>query len=129
MNTTKNPLLDIVLKYYNHMLQKDFESMGEYLHENVILVSPMATVSGKEHVHKSAVQFANLLQNIDFREKHANESKVILIYNMHLVEPIGVLRAAAMFAITNRKIERIELFYDSRALIEQKSKIFKNPRG
>ena len=130
MNTTLNTNaaaqanLKAALSYYKAMQAKDFDTMANYLGDTICLISPLAEINGKEEVLTAAKNFGGMLVDIHIRSKFADNSQVMLAYDMIVPDPIGKFRAAALMDFENGKITRIELFYDARAFEVKKDDIF-----
>ena len=65
-----------------------------------------------------------MLVDIHIRSKFADNSQVMLAFDMIVPEPIGKFRAAALMDFENNKITSIELFYDALAFEVKKDDIF-----
>lgn len=102
------------------MLAKDLS----YLHENVILISPLAEIHEKEAVIAAAKNLAEILQNIIFGSRFAMNHQIMFAYDFIFPSPIENLRAAVLIDFTNSLISRIELFYDAKPFVEKR--IFDN---
>lgn len=117
--------LRIAGNYYHAMLQKDFETMASYLHENVHFIGPLAEMQGKELVVLAAKNLSQILGDIQIRSKFASANQIMFAYDFMFPAPIGKLRAAVLMEFTDHLISKIELFYDGRPFEEKKNKIFK----
>lgn len=114
LNTVAQANLKAALSYYNAMQAKDFDSMANYLSDDIRLIGPLAEINGKAEVLAAAKNFAGMLKEIQIRSKFSDNHQVMLAYDMIVPEPIGKFRAAALMDFENSKITKIELFYDSR---------------
>ncbi len=127
MNTTdneKNGYIAIAEKYYAHMLSKNFDAMQECLHPDVVLISPLAEISGRDVVVAAAKNLSKILKEIEIRSKFSHRNQVMLAYDFMFPMPIGKLRAAALMDFNDGQISRIELFYDGRPFEQKKDEIF-----
>lgn len=120
-NDENNNLLNIAENYYDSMLRKDFETMGAYLHQDIIFISPLTEIRGKEPVVLAAKNLAQLLQHIEIRSRFATNNQIMFAYDFMFPSPIGKLRAAVLMDFTNQMISRIELFYDATPFKEKKN--------
>ena len=112
-NIEKN--LISAITYYNAMLSKDFDSMSNYIDQDICLVSPFGKTQGREEVIEAAKHFAEMIQDIQIRSKFTNDNQVVLIYDAISSNPIGTIKAAALMNFSDHnKITKIELFYDAR---------------
>jgi ADP-glucose pyrophosphorylase len=111
--------LTVAINYYNAMLNKNFETMESYLHENVHFISPLAEMKGKEKVAHAAKNFDEILQNIHIRSQFTSNNQIMLACDMIAPSPIGKFRAAVLMDFKNGQISKIELFYDGRPFIKK----------
>lgn len=117
MHTTSfesNDNLTSAENYYNAMLVKDFDTMTNYLHDNVHLIGPFAEIHGKNAVVSNAKNFGQTLQDIQIRSRFSTDNQIMFAYDMVVPSPIGKFRAAVLMEFTNQLISKIELFYDGR---------------
>lgn len=127
MNTTNyedKKHLKVAESYYAAMLKKDFDVMASYLHKDVLLISPLSEVHGKENVVAAAKNLSAILQDIQIRGKFSAGSQVMFAYDFMFPEPILKLRSAGLIEFTDELISKIELFYDGRPFVEKKDEIF-----
>lgn len=123
---TSNDHLHITIakSYYRAMLEKDFDKMASYLDDAVQIISPLSTVHGKNDVVHAAKNFAALLQDVQIRSEFSSDNQIMFAYDMILPEPIDRLRSALLMSFNDQLINKIELFYDARPLIEKGKEIF-----
>lgn len=119
-----NDYLLIATNYYNEMLKKNFDMMSCYLHPEVILISPLAEIVTKDAVISAAKNLTQILTDIKIRSKFASENEIMFAYDFMFLEPIGKLRAAVLMEFKDKLIFKIELFYDARPFVENKTEIF-----
>ena len=113
-NAVEKENLAAAINYYNAMLNKDFDTISSYLHDDIIFIAPIAEMHGKEEVMSAANKFAAMLQELNIRSTFANDNEVMLAYDVVFSDPIGKCRAAALIDFANGKIIKMELFYDGR---------------
>lgn len=112
--------LTTAINYYSAMCKKDFDTMINYLHDDVHFISPLGELRGKDAVSFAAKNFAGMLQDMQIKSQFANGNQIMLTYDVILHEPIGKFRSATLMEFTDQLISKIELFYDARPF-EQKS--------
>lgn len=117
MNTMDN--ITTAESYYKAMLAKDFDKMESYLDKNVEFISPLAKMHGKDEVLSSVKKLSQVLKDINIRSKFALNNQIMLAYDFIFPEPIGVLRSACLMEFTDKKISKIELFFDARPFMEK----------
>ncbi len=123
-NSESNNNLKVAENYYSALLKKDFDTMSNYLHENVHFIGPLAEMHGKDKVVSAAKNLSQILGNIKIRSKFAHQNQIMLAYDFMFPEPIGKLRSAVLMEFMDDLISKIELFYDGKPFEEKKSKIF-----
>lgn len=111
-------------KYYDAVLRQDFETVSDCLHDDIILLSPLAEVIGKDAVVQAAKNLSQVLTNITIRAEFSSQNQVMFAYDFHFAEPIGILRSAGLITFEALLIKKIELFYDGRPFEQKKEKIF-----
>lgn len=127
MNTSShnsNSKLTIAESYYRKMLEKNFDAMASFLHPNVLFISPLAELTGKNAVIDAAINLSNLLDNIEIRAKFHTGNQIMLAYDFMFTKPLGKLRAAVLMEFQDLLISKIELFYDGRPFEHKKDTIF-----
>lgn len=124
IQNTEKSHLKTAESYYAHMLEKNFDAMAVCLHPEVQLISPLATIHGKDSVVTAAKNFAQILQDIHIRSRFESGNQIMFAYDMVVPSPIGKFRAAVLMEFTNKLISKIELFYDATPFQKKKSEIF-----
>ena len=124
INYESDSNLTVATNYYHEMLQKNFDAMASYLHQDVTFIGPLAEMSGKAAVVSAAKNLSQILGDIKIRAKLASGNQIMFAYDFMFPEPIGKLRAAVLMEFTNQLISKIELFYDGRPFEEKKDEIF-----
>lgn len=100
--------------YYQAMANKDRNEMAQYLHETVSLLGPAGLTEGKEALLNAAEKLFPFLQSINIRTAFENANQAALVYDMTCPDPVGKIRATALFDIQDGLINKIELFFDFR---------------
>lgn len=116
---------DIAIAYYQAMGKKDLASIAPYLDPEVDLISPLATLKGKDAVLAASIGFMNLFKSLTIRSVGSDGDQVLLAINLDCPEPIGIFRTVVLLTCKNSLIIRSELFYDPRPLERMADKIFK----
>lgn len=112
--------IEFAIEYYNAMLAKDFNTMAGYLHDEAILISPLAKIEGKAAIVEAAKNLAQVLGKIDIRAKFSSENQVMLAYDFIFPTLDLDLPSAVLMSLSEDKIKVIELFYDPRPLLEKR---------
>ncbi len=117
--------VEIARAYYTAMAHKDVVGIGQFLHRDVELISPLATLHGKEAVINASKGLMAVFKSLDIKAVHGDDKEAILVIYLDCPAPIGVFRSASYLKFENGFIARIELFYDARPLLMKKDEIFK----
>lgn len=112
--TQKN--IAIAQAYYEAMDNKDIASLEGYLHPDIILISPMDSLVGKEAVLKAAKQFMPYFKSFKIRAKCGADDYVMLACDVEYPAPVGILKTAVLMTFKDGLIYRNEIFFDARAL-------------
>jgi len=115
----ENNLINIAIKYYDSILDKNFTFVEKVLHSDAQLISPLGNYSDKQSIITAAKKLSESLDTILIESKLSNENQVMLAYNFLFSKPELNLRAAVLMDFQNNKIKRIELFYDSKPFSEK----------
>jgi hypothetical protein len=106
LNTAEN--------YYKAMLENDFYRMSGYLHNDILFISPFATINNKDDIIISAKNMRKTLQDISIRSKFSANNQIMFAYDFTFSEPVGILRSAVLMEFNDNLISKIELFFDSK---------------
>jgi hypothetical protein len=101
--------------YYQAFNKKDIVEIEKYLHQNVLFITPLGTVQGKENLVETIKQFFNFFNALTIRTVLGSENQAMVAYDVEFPEPIGMVRSAALMDFKEGLIARIELFYDARS--------------
>ena len=110
--------------YYTQIGQKNVEGIKKYLHPDVELYSPLATVKGKEAVIKAASHFMDAIKSLTIRAKFGSEDQAMIVCDSNMPGITERFPTASLLSFRNDLIIKIELFYDGRRLVEKKEEIF-----
>lgn len=116
--------LAVAEEYYAAMKEKDVEKLEEMLHQDVICISPLDEVQGKDHVFQALKGFIEAFESLNIREVFHQGNKSMLALDTVFPAPFGNLRTASLITAENGKIKKIELFYDGRIIESMKDAIF-----
>ena len=121
----KNQNLVTALAYYQAINNKDALAAEKCLHSDVRIISPLATVQGKELVLDALKGLIKLCSKVVIRAQFSADNQVMLAADMHFSDPIGILRAALLLQFEDGLIYKIEMFYDGSQAKAIKGEIFK----
>ncbi len=96
------------------MLAKDFLAMEACLDDDVSLIGPLSSFEGKASVVEAAQGLRRVLEGIEIRAKFQAGSQIMLAYDFFFPAPIGKLRSAVLMDFKEKRIVKIELFFDTK---------------
>ncbi|KAB8040815.1 hypothetical protein GCL60_02485 [Silvanigrella paludirubra] len=117
-------ILSLALGYYKSMSEKNIPELKQYLHPNVQVISPLATVTGIQSVLEASKGFVQIFKSLTIKSQFISNNQIMLVMDLDCPEPIGFFRSAVMMTFLDNLIIRNELFYDTRPLEKYKEKIF-----
>lgn len=112
------------LAYYKSMSEKNISELEQYLHPDVQLISPLATITGAQAVLEASKGFVQIFKTLTIRTQFNSQNQVMLVMDLDCPAPIGIFRTAVMMTFAGNLIARNELFYDARPLEKYREEIF-----
>jgi hypothetical protein len=111
-NQTEKQPLSIALEYFNAWKSKEFDKAADCLSENISFEMPINEYTNKQ-AFMQAVKFTGAAASeIKLLAEFENENEALLLYDM-VVNPIGNMRIAEHFKISNGKITMIRHVHDT----------------
>lgn len=110
--------------YYKQIGEKNAEGFKKYLHPDVEFYSPLGNVQGKEGVGDVTTHFMNAIDSLKIRATFGADETAMVVYNVDIPGIAKEFPGASMLHFLDGLIVRIELFYDSRPVVEKKDEIF-----
>lgn len=101
--------------YYTAMSEKNLNSLEMYLHSNVQFSSPFAQLQGKETVLEAINKFMGLFKTLTIRATFGSKEQAMVVYDVDFSSPIGNIPTAALLTFQEKRITKIELFFDGRS--------------
>lgn len=114
----------LAVAYYTALGEKNIEAVKKYLHPDIQFSDPQETVMGREAVLKAAKGFTAIFKTLTIRAKFGSEDQAMIVYDVNIPGLAKDLLAASLLSFQGGLISKIELFYDTRCLIEKKEEIF-----
>ena len=99
--------------FYTAMAEKNIGAMEKYLAPDVQLITPMATLQGKEAYLGAVTNFAAFFKTLTIREAFEGEDKAVIVYDLECPAPIGKSPAVALMTFREGLIIKNELFHDT----------------
>jgi len=109
---------------YDAINNNDPNLAEEKLADNVQIISPLATKTGKDDVVEALKNICSIVECVTIGSKFSSEDQVMLAFDMRFPKPIGILRVASLLTLERSLIARIEMFYDSQVIVSKKDEIF-----
>ena len=103
--------------YYTALAEKNIEEVKKYLHPDIQFSDPQETIIGKEAVLKAAKGFTSFFKSLTIRAKFGSEDQALIVYEVEIPGLSKNLQAASLLNFQEGCISKIELFYDSKALV------------
>lgn len=113
----ENDNVAIAEAYYKAWEDKNVEKMGGYLQPDVLLISPLNILKGKEQVLEVLKKGGP--QNITIRAKFSSGNQVMLAFDMTFSDFAENLRCAVLMTFKDGLIAHSELFFDPRIFFQK----------
>jgi hypothetical protein len=122
--------LNTALSYYQFMSQKNISELGQYLHPDIELISPLSTIKGIPAVLNACKGFVQIFHELKIKSQFSSDNQVMLAIDLDCPKPLGIFHTAVLMTFKDNLIVRNELFYDARPLVTKQSEIFSdNPNA
>jgi limonene-1,2-epoxide hydrolase len=107
--------VDTALAYLEAFAKQDLTTAATYVADDIEFVSPRVHLHGKADTLAAVGEFAQLVTGLDVVATVADGDRVLVMYDMH-TGPFGTIRAADYFEVTNGRITKDLLVFDTSAL-------------
>lgn len=114
-NLTKKQPLQIVLEYFKAWNNKEFDRASDYLSAEISFEMPLNSYTSKEAFMEAVKFTGNAVLYVQLLAEFGNENDALLLYDMEL-NPVGKLRIAEYFKVSNNKITLICHVHDTTEL-------------
>lgn len=111
-------------EYYKLVGEKNAEGIKKYLHPDVELYSPLATLQGREAVIEATSNFMNIFKSLTIRAKFSASDQAMIVYDLDIPGIGKSFPGASLLSFRNGLIVKIELFYDGSRFVEKRKEIF-----
>ena len=98
--------------YYTLISEKNVEGIKKYLHSDVILCTPLATVKGKDTVVQAVSHFMKAFTKLAIRAKFGTGNQAMIVYDTDITGIAKGFPGASLLTFQDGLIVKIELFYD-----------------
>ena len=99
--------------FYTAMAEKNIGAMEKYLAPDVQLITPMATLQGKEAYLEAVANFSAFFKALSLREAFGEGDKAVVVYDLECPAPVGKSSGVALMTFREGLIIRNELFHDT----------------
>lgn len=99
--------------YYKLIGEKNVEGIKKYLDPEVELISPLATLKGREAVAGSTGNFMKAFKTLKIRAKFGSGTQEMIVYDVNFPGVESNFPGASLLTFRNDLIVRIELFHDA----------------
>jgi hypothetical protein len=110
--------------YYRLVGEKNIDGIKKYLHVDVQLYGPLATLRGREAVIAATGNFMNTFKCLMVRAKFSAGDQAVVVYDVDIPGIAKDFPGASLLTFRDGLIVRIELFYDGSRFMEKKEEIF-----
>jgi hypothetical protein len=110
-----NSPLGIALDYFRAWSNKDFDKAAACLSEDISFEMPINSYPDKLSFMEAVKFTGRAASGINLLAEFGNENEALLLYDM-LLDPIGNLRIAEYFTVSNGKITMIRHIHDTAEL-------------
>lgn len=104
--------LAIAEKYINAWSRRDIDSIGELVHPQIHLKSPVTEVDGKAAFLDAVKRTLEPLEQVTVRAKFGSDTQAILVYDFQM-KGAGLVRNANLMTFQDNLIQSVELFFDA----------------
>jgi ketosteroid isomerase-like protein len=111
-------------QYYKQVGKKNIEEVKKFFHPDVELFGPLATLKGKEAVTQATINFMNLIESLNVRAAFGLGHQAMIVHDSDIPGIAKGFPGAVLLSFQEGLIIRLELFYDSKRLIEKRDEIF-----
>ena len=110
--------------YYRLVGEKNIDAIGKFLDAHVELLSPLATVKGKEEVVRATANFMKSFDSLRIKAKFGNDEQAMIVYDTDIPGIANNFPGASLLSIRDGLITRIQLFYDGSRFMVKSKEIF-----
>lgn len=111
-------------EYYTFVGTKNIEGVKRYLHPNVELYGPLATLKGKEAVVQATSNYMNMITSLSIQAKFGAGDQAMIVYNVDIPGITNDFPGATLLNFRDGLIVRVQLFYDGSRFLKKKEEIF-----
>jgi ketosteroid isomerase-like protein len=121
MNERTNPArrdaLDVARDYHQAWTRGDLDAAAGHVAADLATDVPLATYVDAAEFLAGLTRFVQLVDNVELLAELGSSDEAILLYDIHM-SPLGTLRVAEHFTVSNDRITRIRHVHDTYALRE-----------
>ena len=113
-----DPTLDtlrVARAYHAAWTNRDFETAGQLLGEDLRTDVPLNTYPTKADFLTAVTEFGSLVDKVDLIAEYSTDDSALLLYDMH-TKAFGTIRIAEQFTIAHGSITHIRHIHDTATL-------------
>lgn len=112
------------IEYYKLVGEKNEQGIRKYLHQDVELFGPLATLKGKEAVFHATCNFMKTFKSLTIQAKFGEGDQAMIVYNVDIPGIAEDFPGASLLTFQEDLIVRIQLFYDGSRFLDKREEIF-----
>ena len=121
MNKTNLVLAEAYFKAVKH---RDFTAVANHVHPEIHYSQPLGELNGKEAYLEGVKKFREEIDSIEVRAIFSADDQVMCLIDIKCPNPTDSFSIAGLLTFNDQRIIRIEQFFDPRAIISKKEKVF-----
>lgn len=106
---------EVATAFVKAFASRRMEDAAEWVADEVAFTSPRVQIRGRDAYLAAVGEFSGVVTGLDLLETFGDESRAMLVYDMHTV-PFGVIRAADLYVVRDGLIVRNDLLFDTAAM-------------
>lgn len=116
-------------EYYAFVAQKNSQGVEKYLHPEVKLKGPLASLQGKKAVLEASQNYMKMLSSLKIRTAMASEDQVCVVYDIQIPNLVKDFPASVLMTFKEGLVVQLDLFYDATPFKEMREQIFSKEKA
>jgi len=113
--TEDDGALAVVRAYHRAWTSEDFDEAGRYLSDDLRTDVPINTYASKAEWMKAVRGTRQAVSSVEVLAEFSNDGEALLLYDI-VIKPIGDIRIAEHFTVSDGRISKIRHVHDTAAL-------------
>ncbi len=115
----KTQALDVVDAFFTALTERDYPTMRSLIHEDLAFTGPLATIDNAEDYLQGMQHVRGATTDLFRRAIFTDGDDVCQIYDVTFANPELTLPVAEWHHVRENRIDRIQVFCDTRPLLAQ----------